>query len=165
MGSRRGAPGGPDGGAGEAAATWAGRMWTHLVPCQVHFVDLWKELEGGPGQAGEQVVWKQQDLQHRRPVVLDQNQDRLSLETGQRSAYLARRFQFRGDATEPGRRAVLPGPVVFVSVAMATSQGRSHGDMREEDHDEELHSAPRSVSDRPGRRRKPSGQRAGGGAI
>lgn len=42
--------------------------------------------------------------------------------------------------TEPGRRAVLPGPVIFVSVAVATSQARDHGNAREQERDEELHS-------------------------
>lgn len=54
-------------------------------------------------------------------------------------AYLGGRVQSWGDVTEPGPRAVLPGPVVFVSVALATGQGRNHGDCGEEDHEEELH--------------------------
>lgn len=35
----------------------------HLVGCEVDLIDLCEDLEGGPGQAGEQVCGKQQDLE------------------------------------------------------------------------------------------------------
>ena len=38
----------------------------HLVPCEVDLIDLSQKLEGGPGQAGEQVHRKQQNLKTER---------------------------------------------------------------------------------------------------
>lgn len=41
-------------------------MVSYLVVCEVDLINVLKDLEGGPGQAGEQVVGKQQDLNRER---------------------------------------------------------------------------------------------------
>lgn len=38
----------------------------HLIACEVDLVDLCKDLEGGPGQTGEQVAGKQENLKTER---------------------------------------------------------------------------------------------------
>lgn len=61
--------------------------------------------------------------------------------------------------TEPGCGAVLPGPAIGVCVAVATSQGRDHSKLGDEDPDEELHSE---------RGRRPTGRaraNASGGGV